>query len=122
MVSRMEKTMSLSAIQDNLVKVNLVQQTQTRGDDVTRSQEIFQTAMQREQDRQGDQVVLMTHQTEQEGIRADEEREKEEQKKKKKREEEEEERAAQAADTAENGDAPSDARPRAAMHRINIVI
>lgn len=113
--------MSLAAIQDNLVKVNLVQQTQTRNDDVAKSQEIFQTAIQREQDRQGDQVVLMTHQTEQKIIRPDDEREKEE-RKKKKREDGEEEGAEQAPGAPEKGDVPSDGHPRASMRRINIVV
>ena len=110
--------MSLSAIQDNLVKTNLVQQTQTRGDDVARGQEIGQVAQQRENDRQGDQVVLMTRQAEQQGIRTDEEREKEEQRKKKKRQEEEE---AEAANETEGKDSAATDAPRARMRRINFL-
>lgn len=114
--------MSLAAIQDNLVKVPLVQQTQTRGDDVARGQEIGQTAAQRENDRQADQVVLHTRESENQGIRADEEREKEERKKKKRQEEEEEEE--QNASPEDNADAPPEEKKgtRMVMHRINIVI
>lgn len=116
--------MSLSAIQDNLVKTNLVQQTQSRVDDIARGQEIAQTAAQREHDRQGDQVVLMAQQKEQQGIRADEEREKEG---RKKREEEEEEENAEETpeeetpENAEGGD-PSKTGTRMVMRRINIVV
>lgn len=118
--------MSLAAIQDNLVKTSLVQQTQSRGDDVSRGQQIAQAAAQREHNRQEDQVVISTHEAEQAGIRTDEERKKEEQRKKRKREEEE---AAESPE--ENASAPSDSyapdgRPkadtRAMMRRINIVI
>lgn len=75
--------MSLSAIQDNLVKTNLVQQTQARGDEVHRSQQIAQTTAQAaEHDRQHDQVVLMTRSKEQHTINPDEQRERQEQEKK----------------------------------------
>lgn len=107
--------MSLAAIQDNLVKVHLVQQTQTRGDDVARGQEIHQAAQQREQDRQGDQVVIHTKEAEQEGIRPDEEREKEQRRKKRQEEEEEREKA---EDSGEDG---NDEGPRSRMRRLNIL-
>lgn len=114
--------MSLSAIQDNLVKTSLVQQTQTRGDDVARGQEIAQTAAQREHDRQGDQVVLMSQQKEQAGIKTDEEREKEEGRKKKRRQEEEEEEREEARDDGPRGESPAGGGTREVMRRINIVV
>ncbi len=104
--------MSLGAIQDNLAKTNLVQQTQSRNDDVNRSQETAQTVRQHEEDRRGDQVVLMTHQTEQSGIRSDREGNGQEEGKKKRREKSEEEPEEEATDTS----------GRHEMHRINIVI
>jgi hypothetical protein len=104
--------MSLGAIQDNLVKTNLVQQTQSRNDDVNRSQETAQTVRQHEQDRQGDQVVLMTHQSEQSGIRSDREGRGQEEGKKKRRQNSEEDTQEEATDTS----------GRHEMHRINIVI
>lgn len=113
--------MSLVAIQDNLVKVSLVQQTQTRGDDVARGQEIAQTASQREHNRQEDQVVIHTRETENQGIRADEQREKEQRKKRRGQngeageENREESENAEATPAAETG-------TRVMMHRINIVI
>lgn len=111
--------MSLSAIQDSLVKTSLVQQTQTRGDGVQRSQEIGQTAAQREHDRQEDQVVIHAKESEQTGIRPDEEKEKEERKKRREEEEEEEEKN---AESEENPDDPEKKDARAVMRRINIVV
>ena len=109
--------MSLSAIQDNLVKTSLVQHTQSRGDDVARGQENAQVAAQRENDRQEDQVVIRTRETEDHGIRDDEEREKDQRRKKRGEEEERE-----AAAGAESDDDEADKGPRARMRRINIVI
>ena len=106
--------MSLSAIQDNLVKTNLVQQTQSRGDEVARSQSISQVAAQAEHDRQQDQVVLMAQQTEQLGIRPDEERAREEQRKKKRRQ--------ANGDDADKEEEEAATAPHAEMHRINIVV
>lgn len=113
--------MSLVAIQDNLVKAPLVQQTQTRGDDVVRGQEIAQVATQREQNRQKDEVVLHTHESENQGIRTDEEREKEG-RKKKRQEEEEEEKTEEPMD--DSGEKPENAETgtRMVMRRINIVV
>lgn len=116
-----EIKMSLAAIQDNLVKAPLVQQTQTRGDDVARGQEIAQTANQREQNRQEDQVVIHTRESENQGIRTDEEREKEQRKKKQQQEEEEEEQNAEGREDPET-DPKSETGTRMVMHRINIVI
>lgn len=106
--------MSLSAIQDNLVKTNLVQQTQSRGDEVARSQHIAQTAAQAEHDRQNDQVVLMTQQPEQRGIHPDDERARQEQERKKRR------KAKDGSDNAEGEEAS--ASPHTEMHRINIIV
>ena len=106
--------MSLAAIQDNLVKAPLVQQTHTRGDDVARGQEIHQAAQQREQDRQGDQVVLHTKEAEQEGLRPDEEREKDQRRKKQQQEEE-------AEDSGEENKDEKDKGPRSQMRRLNIL-
>ena len=104
--------MSLSAIQDNLLKTNLVQQTQTKGDDVVRGQENAVAAVQKEDSRQQDQVVLSTREAEKKGVRSDEEkgrgREREE-------EEEEKERKEKPEEEEDNG-------PRARMRTINIVI
>ena len=113
--------MSLSAIQDNLVKSNLVQQTQARGDDVARGQEIAQAAAQREHDRQEDQVVIQTRQRDQDGIRSDEEREKEGGKKK--RQDEDEDGAEESRDEKRLDDEKGEeGGTRAVMRRINIVI
>lgn len=114
--------MSLSAIQDNLVKTSLVQQTQARGDDVNRGQEIAQAAAQREHDRQEDQVVIMTRQKEQSGIRADEEREKEEKRKKRQEEEEEEQEKAEETSDKPGEGGEGETGTRMMMRRINIVI
>jgi TATA-binding protein-associated factor Taf7 len=105
--------MSLSAIQDNLLKTNLVQQTQTKGDDVVRGQQNAVAAVQKEENRRQDEVVLSTRESEQKGVRSDEEKgngrdrdEDDEEKERREKEEEEEE----------------DTGPRARMRRINIVI
>ncbi|MCD8140932.1 MAG: hypothetical protein LUE17_14360 [Planctomycetaceae bacterium] len=107
--------MSLAAIQDNLVKTSLVQHTQTRNDDVNRGQENAALAHQREINRQEDQVVIHTKETENRNVRTDEEHEKE--RRRRKREEEEEEEAA-----LEEGEDEGEGGPRARMRRINIVI
>lgn len=109
--------MSLSAIQDNLVKTTLVQQTQSRGDDVNRGQEIAQAASQREQNRQGDQVVLHTHEAEQQGVRSDGERNR---RRREEDEEEEEEQKERSETSDEQGGDESGTRVR--MRRINIVV
>ncbi len=105
--------MSLAAIQDNLVKTSLVQQTQARNDDVNRSQETAALASQREVNRQEDQVVIHTREAEHRNVRSDEEKEQERRRKKEQEEEEEESR--------EDGE-EEDSGPRARMRRINIVI
>ncbi len=107
--------MSLGAIQDNLVKTNLVQQTQSRGEEVTRNQEVGQTVAQAEHDRQSDQVVLMSQRREQEGIRDDDEPDRENKKKKKNDEEEPPEKDVVLEVVEE------DAQSNAVMHRINII-
>lgn len=112
--------MSLSAIQDNLVKVNLVQQTQTKTDDVARGQEIHQAVNRREQDRQQDEVVLMTQQKEEHGIR-DEERERGESGRKKKRRQEEEEEEKQKEEGRHGTEQLEDDHPRARMRKLNIL-
>lgn len=102
--------MSLSAIQDNLLKTNLVQQTQTKIDDVQRSQDISTAAAVKEQARQEDQVVIHTKQKSNADV-ADEKKEKQ------RREQEEEE------EKEEREDGPKDDNgPRARMRTINIVI
>ena len=116
--------MSLAAIQDNLVKAPLVQQTQTRGDDVARGQEIGQAALQKEENRRMDEVVLHTQETENQGVRTDEEREKEG-KKKKRGEEEQQDESDADAENAANPDGTAgegETAPRAVMRQINIVI
>lgn len=114
--------MSLSAIQDNLVKVNLVQQTQTKADDVARGQEIHQVVNRKEQDRQHDEVVLMTQQKEEHGIR-DEERERGESGRKKKRQngEDEEENADSKEEKRHGTERIDDDHPRAKMRKLNIL-
>lgn len=104
--------MSLSAIQDNLVKTNLVQQTQTKSDDVMRGHENAAAAVQKEDGRQQDQVVLSTREAEHKGVRADEEKEKE---REREEEEEEKERREKPEEEEDNG-------PRARMRTINIII
>ncbi|MCD8349362.1 MAG: hypothetical protein LUC93_01955 [Planctomycetaceae bacterium] len=106
--------MSLAAIQDNLVKTSLVQHTQTRNDDVNRGQENAALAHQREVNRQEDQVVIHTKETEHQNVRTDEERER----RRRKREEEKEEEEA----VLEEGEEEGEDGPRARMRRINIVI
>lgn len=108
--------MSLSAIQDSLVKTSLVQQTQARSDDINRGQETAAQAAQREVNRQADQVVIHTQEAEQQGVRADEEKEREG----RKREEEEDEE--QEEETSEEEGEEGESGPRARMRRINIVI
>lgn len=106
--------MSLGAIQDNLSKTSLVQQTQARGDDVNRSQETAQNVRQHEVNRQQDEVVLMSQQAEQQGIRSDREGGGQQEEGKKKR------RAKDPDDdeSEENAELPD----RWEMRRINIVI
>ena len=107
------QAMSLSAIQDNLVKTNLVQQTQSRPDEVARSQHISQVAAQAEQDRRGDQVVIMSQRAEQANINPDEERARQEQERKKREQEEDEDELPEIEE--------ENASPHAQMHRINIL-
>ncbi len=118
--------MSVGIIHDNMVKTSLVQQTQTRGDDVQRSLEIGQVAAQREDNRQRDQVVIQTKQKEEHGIRPDAEREKEGRKKRREEEEEEQqemrEREEQAKDAPEQYQRDGKTSTRAYMRKINIVV
>ncbi|MCC8189542.1 MAG: hypothetical protein LIP77_02735 [Planctomycetes bacterium] len=114
--------MSLSAIQDNLAKVPLVQQTQTKGDDVARGQEIGQSAAQREQNRQEDQVVIHSKESENQGLRTDEEREKEGRKKKRGDQDPEKDGTAREEDHPDDSDLPAQNGPREVMRRINIII
>lgn len=107
--------MSLSAIQDNLLKTSLVQQTQTKGDDVIRGHENAAAAVQKEQGRQQDQVVLSTQGTEGRHIRDDEEKKRDREEKEK--EEEENSRREKKKDSNEE-----DQGPRARMRTINVVI
>lgn len=107
--------MSLSAIQDNLVKTTLVQQTQSRGDDVNRGQEIAQAASQREHDRREDQVVIHSREAEQRGVRSGEERERQ-----RRQREEEEEQEEKDESSEESGEDETGTRVR--MRRINIVV
>ncbi len=103
--------MSLSAIQDNLLKTNLVQQTQTKGDDVVRAQETASIAGQKEENRRQDEVVLSTRESEQGNVRSDERGGNGRDDRKRERRERE-----------EDGDDEEDTGPRARMRRINIVI
>ena len=117
--------MSLAAIQDNLVKTSLVQQTQTRGDDVGRTHEAAQVSLQREHDRQEDQVVISSQRKDEHGIRPDDERRKEGEKRRRKKGDDasEEEREAERPPACELVPAPegyAGARPE--MRRINVVI
>lgn len=105
--------MSLSAIQDNLVKTSLVQQTQSRNDDAVRTHEGAMQQEAKEMQRQGDQVVLESSQLSDESGIKDEEKEK-----RRKREEEEKEEA----ERKEKEDEEEDQGPRARMRTINIVI
>lgn len=109
--------MSLSAIQDNLVKIDLVQQAQSRTDDIGRSLEASQAAARREEDRQADQVVLMSREAGQTGINPDEERNNRE-RENREREGRDRRRREDGADDAGEADAP----PRPTMHRINVVV
>lgn len=105
--------MSLTAIQDTLLKTNLVQQTQSKADDVSRSQETAAQQTQKEQSRQEDQVVIHTNQKDGSGIR-DEEK----QRQRRNQEEEEEE----DKENRDDENAEEDEGPRARMRTINIVI
>ncbi|MCC8167600.1 MAG: hypothetical protein LIQ31_16045 [Planctomycetes bacterium] len=107
--------MSLSAIQDNLVKTSLVQHTQSRGEDIKAGSESAAVAKQHEVNRQEDQVVIHTRESEGRNIRDDEERPKDQ--REKKRDDEEENGEGDAAPEGEEDDGP-----RARMRRINIVI
>jgi hypothetical protein len=117
--------MSLAAIQDNLVKTSLVQQTQTRSDDVGRAQEIAHVALQREHDRREDQVVISAQQKNEHGIRSDEERRKEEERRRRKKDggaQGDSPETDPAADPS-NPDSPAPlAGDRTVMRRINVVI
>jgi|GEM_PF-2278916 hypothetical protein len=109
--------MSIGAIQDNLVKTSLVQQTQSKGDDVLRGQEIGQVASQKEHDRQQDQVVLQLRQKEEHGIRRDEERDKEGEKKRRQDEQDEGDKKKPKDDEPEE-----ESGARARMRTINIIV
>lgn len=104
--------MSLAAIQDSLVKTSFVQQTQARGEDVNRGQEIAMAANLREQERQEDQVVIRSREAEQNGVR-DEEKKRQQREQKEKEEDERIERPEE--DEEDEG-------PRARMRCINIVV
>ncbi|MCC8108979.1 MAG: hypothetical protein LIQ30_08045 [Planctomycetes bacterium] len=107
--------MSLSAIQDNLVKTSLVQHTQSRGEDIKAGSENAAVAKQHEVNRQEDQVVIHTRESEGRNIRDDEERPKDERRKKQEDDEEMDD-----DETVPEGE--EDDGPRARMRRINIVI
>ncbi len=108
--------MSLSAIQDNLVKTTLVQHTQTKVDDVNRSHENAVLAKQHEMNRQEDQVVIQSRQSDEEkGLKPDDEKER-----RRRRGEEREAEDREKADEDEEEEGPGG--PRAKMRRINIVI
>lgn len=105
--------MSLAAIQDNLVKTSLVQQTQSRSEDVSRGQEIGMQADLKEQSRQEDQVVLKSRESSEAGVR-DEEKDRNKREREKGEEGERIER--------EEFDEEEDEGPRARMRTINIII
>ncbi len=107
--------MSLSAIQDNLVKTSLVQHTQSRGEDIKAGSESAAVAKQHEVNRQEDQVVIHTRESEGRNIRDDEEHPKDERERKRKDDEENNEE-----DVHQEGE--EDDGPRARMRRINIII
>jgi hypothetical protein len=111
--------MSLAAIQDNLVKTSLVQHTQTQGDGVVRGQEIANVTIQRELDRQEDQVVISLRQKEEHGIRPDEDREKERGGKKHGKGGK---NSQNDPDGPTDGDESAEPGTREVMRRINIVI
>ncbi len=109
--------MSLAAIQDNLVKTTLVQHTQSKADDVSRSQESSILAKQQEDNRQVDQVVIHSRQTDEEkNLKADDEKEKERRRRKGR------DRDTEAREKNEDDDEDGPGGPRARMRRINIVI
>ena len=76
--------MSMINMQDNIIKSNLVQQFQHRGEELQRNQDKAQLPHIQELARQADEVVLQITKTEQEAIREEQERRKDERKKKKK--------------------------------------
>lgn len=106
--------MSLAAIQDNLIKTSLVQQTQSRSEDVSRGQEIGMQADLKEQSRQEDQVVIHSKESSEAGVR-DEEKDR---RRRKEEEDEEEGERLQREEFVEE----EDEGPRARMRTINIVI
>ena len=83
--------MSLTGIQDSMVKSHLVQQVQSRTEEVVRLQERTQMPFSQELARQADEVVLNITRTEQDGVRDEERLKDREEEKRKKREEEERE-------------------------------
>ncbi len=107
--------MSVAAIQDSLVKSSLVQHTQSKNDDVSRSQQISAVQDQKEQDRQVDQVVIRSREAEQNGVR-DEEKQNDGRRKRK-----EEEQDGKRVERREDGE-EEDEGPRARMRVINIVV
>lgn len=106
--------MSLAAIQDNLMKTSLVQQTQTKSDDVSRGQEIAMQAEVKEQSRREDQVVLESSK------KGDAELRDEEKERKRRKQEEEDNDQLRREDLEDDEDV--DEGPRARMRTINIVI
>lgn len=107
--------MSLAAIQDNLLKTSLVQQTQSRSEDVSRGQEIGMQADLKEQSRQEDQVVLRSRETSETGVR-------DEEKDRRRREREKEEEDGEQMRREEFDEGEEDNGPRARMRTINIII
>ncbi|MDR2390825.1 MAG: hypothetical protein LBE84_03985 [Planctomycetota bacterium] len=113
----------LAAIQDSLVKTSLVQQVQGHNEGVSNGQEIAHAAVQRELDREEDQVVISLRQKEEHGIRQEEERNPDGGGKKR-------DRNGGSGKNSENGeeepgaerDREKEAGMRPVMHRINIVV
>ena len=114
--------MSVGIIQDNLVKTSLVQQNQSRVDDIARGQELGQTAAQREDSRQADQVVLSSQSKEEHGVRTDEEREPDEPRKRKKRGDEDEDEESADSRRQREEQERKDKRPRARMRTNNVTV
>ena len=105
--------MSLSGIQDNLMKTHLVQQTQSRGENVSRALESNQSNFQQEMIRKAEETVARVSAAEKNAINPDQEKgkNKQEQKKQEKRE--------QSGSEQNDSQAVS---PPGGQHKINIVV